>query len=174
MVILVRGYIGSGKTSFSKILKKYLENYNLSYLHIDGDIIRKIWGDNLGYSKKERNIVSNRIIDLIIFLNKQNVNILVSSLFVNTKKLKKFLDKIDYLSLYIDADIKLLIKKNKKNIYARSKNTPGLDLKYGPINKKCVVIKNNFKIGLKILVINFLNIHLKKIKTKSFKCLSLK
>lgn len=52
MVIWIIGLPGSGKTTLAKKLQK--ENSSLKILHIDGDDMRTIWGEDIGYTLEDR------------------------------------------------------------------------------------------------------------------------
>ena len=50
MVIWIIGLSGSGKTTLANILKKKLVKKKYKIVHVDGDAIRKIYDEKLGYS----------------------------------------------------------------------------------------------------------------------------
>ena len=160
MIIFFRGPIGSGKTSLSKILKKELNKKNLKYFHLDGDEFRNVLGNILSYDSKGRSDSALSMTRLITLLNDQRMNLVVSSLFVETKQLKLLLKKVKFLSFFIDVDIEKLKIKNKKNLYKSCKNLPVLHYKYGPLSKKCKIIKNDMVMSKHSIVRKILNDHL--------------
>ena len=116
MIIFFRGLIGSGKTSLSKNLKKELNKKNLKFFHLDGDDFRNIFNNNLGFDQQGRADTASGMVRLISLLDDQRINLIVSSLFVETKQLKNYLKGKKYLSFFINVDIEKLKFKNKKNI----------------------------------------------------------
>ena len=62
MVIWILGLSGSGKSHISKKLQKKL---NKNFIIIDGDVIRNIFKNDLGHTKKDRKINAVRISKLV-------------------------------------------------------------------------------------------------------------
>ena len=58
MVIWILGLSGSGKSYISKKLQKKLKK---NFIIIDGDVIRSIFENDLGHTKKDRKKNANRI-----------------------------------------------------------------------------------------------------------------
>ena len=168
MIIFFRGLIGSGKTSLSRTLKKELNKKNLKFFHLDGDDFRNIFNNNLGFDRQGRADTASGLVKLISLLDDQRINLIVSSLFVETKQLKNYLKGKKYLSFFINVDIEKLKFKNKKNIYKIDKNVPGLHYKYKPLNKKCLIINNDMVITKKSIIKNILNDHLSYITSNMY------
>ncbi len=80
MVIWILGLSGAGKSFYSLKLKEELKNEFGEFIILDGDVIRKIFDNDLGFSMNERNINASRISNLASFLNKNRVNVIVSVL----------------------------------------------------------------------------------------------
>lgn len=141
MVIWIIGLSGSGKTTLAYILKKKLIKKKYKIVHVDGDAIRKVYDEKLGYSYKEREINAKRISLLVKFLDDQKTNLIVSVLSNypkwlrwNKKKLKK------YFQIYLKTDFKILKKRKPKLYKLKRGNVVGLDIKFNePKN-------NNFEI----------------------------
>ncbi len=137
MIIWIMGLSGSGKTTLADIIKKKIKK---KIIHIDGDAIRKIYSDKLGYTLKSREINAERISKLVKFLAEQNFDIIVSVLSNYPKWLnwnKKNLK--DYYLVYLKTDMKILIKRKKK-LYSQKKNIVGKDIKFNePLNPNYVI-----------------------------------
>ena len=119
MVIWIIGLSGSGKTTLAKIIKKKLIKKKYKLIHIDGDIVRKVYDKKVGYSYKEREINAKRISFLVKFLADQKINLIVSVLSNypqwlkwNKKNLKK------YTQIYLKTDLEIL-KKRKPKLYQK-------------------------------------------------------
>lgn len=52
--IWLSGLPGSGKSTISKILKTYIESKNIKVAALDGDILRKEFNYDLGFTKEDR------------------------------------------------------------------------------------------------------------------------
>ena len=68
MVIWIIGLSRSGKTSLAKALIRKLNKRKKKFIHVDGDVIRKIYNDKIGYTMKEREINAERISKLTKYL----------------------------------------------------------------------------------------------------------
>lgn len=146
MVIWILGLSGSGKSYIGKKLRKKLKR---NFIIIDGDIIRSIFQNDLGYSRKERKINANRISKLVEYLSNNGCNVIVTVLSLFPDILKWNRKKIkNYYEIFIDVPIKRLIKRNSKKIYTRNnklnKNIVGLDIKFSKPKKIDLVLKNEF------------------------------
>lgn len=162
MVIWIIGKSGSGKTFFTKKLKKKILNDKLIHvdgvIHVDGDEIRKYFFDNqLGFSIKDRKNNSLFIIKLCNFLEKKGYLVLCSiqSIFpehqkLNRKKFKK------YYQVYIKADLTKLKKRNNKKVYSNRKNVVGKDIKFPEPHKSNYIFENNFKDSYKLHIKNII------------------
>ena len=135
MILWFTGISGVGKSLIAKNLYKILHKTKKNLVHIDGDIFRKMLGNDLGYSLKDRDRNAVRIINFVTFLNKQGINVIISANLTSQKyrlycknNFKKFLE----VNIY--ADYKILKKRDKKKIY-NSKNLSNV-VGYGIKNTK--------------------------------------
>lgn len=142
MVIWIIGLSGSGKTTLANIIKKKLIKKKYKLIHIDGDVVRKIYDKKVGYSYKEREINAKRISFLVKFLADQKVNLIVSVLSNypqwlkwNKKNLKK------YTQIYLKTDLEILKRRKPRLYQKKNKNVVGLDIKFHePKNNNFVII----------------------------------
>lgn len=165
MVIWILGLSGAGKSFLSIKLKKELNDDFGNFLILDGDVIRKVFDNDLGFSIKDRNINASRISKLALFLSQNKVNVIVPvlSLFPdwlewNRKNIK------EYYEIFIDVPISTLKVRNNKNVYFKegdqNKNVVGVDIKFiQPKSSDLKIInsfdekslKNNLKLIRKII-----------------------
>ena len=165
MVIWILGLSGAGKSFLSTKLQKELSDDFGNFLILDGDVIRKVFDNDLGFSIKDRNINASRISKLVLFLSQNKVNVIVSvlSLFPdwlewNRKNIK------EYYEIFIDVPISTLKARNNKNVYFKegdqNKNVVGVDIKFiQPKNSDLKIInsfdqdslKNNLKLIRKLI-----------------------
>ena len=141
MVIWIIGLSGSGKSFFASKLKKKIKNSVI----VDGDEVRKYFTSNLGYSKKDRKKNSQFIQTLCKFLERQKFTVLcpILSIFPSHQKQNRKIFK-KYLQIYLRSDIKILQKKNDKNIYRLKKNVVGKDIKFPKPFKSHFVFQNQY------------------------------
>ena len=175
MVIWILGLSGSGKSYISKKLQKKLKK---NFIIIDGDVIRSIFENDLGHTKKDRKKNANRISKLVAYLSNNGCNIIVSvlSLFPelliwNRKKIK------NYYEIFIDVPLNKLIRRNSKQIYRKNKkinkNIVGLDIKFTKPKSSDLILENKFNRDSLNKNIKTIEQFLKKKKTY-LKCLILR
>jgi cytidine diphosphoramidate kinase len=149
MVIWILGLSGAGKSFLSIKLKKELKNDYGEFIILDGDVIRKVFDNDLGFSIKDRNINASRISKLAHFLSQNNVNVIVPvlSLFPdwlewNRKNIK------EYYEIYIDVPISILKERNNKNVYFKdgteNKSVVGVDIEFIRPKNSDLKIINSF------------------------------
>ena len=146
MILWFTGISGVGKSLIANNLYKILHKTKKNLVHVDGDIFRKMLGNDLGYTLKDRDRNAVRIINFVSFLNKQSINVIVSANLTSKKyrlyckkKFKKFLE----VSIY--TDYKILKKRDKKNIYNSKNlsNVVGYGIKNTINNTASLKITNN-------------------------------
>ena len=120
------GLSGSGKTYASKILAKKMKNSIL----IDGDDVRKLLSQDLGYSSNDRKIQIRRIFGMAKIVLKSNLFPIISTVYMN-KYISKNLKKNKVHLVKINRDLKKIMKKHKT--YKNKKNVVGKDIKLQPI-----------------------------------------
>lgn len=149
MVIWILGLSGVGKSFLSSKLEKELYDDYGSFLILDGDVIRKVFDNDLGFSIKDRNINASRISKLANFLNQNKVNVIVSvlSLFPNWLEWNRKNIK-EYYEIFIDVPISILKERNNKNVYfkdgKKNKNVVGVDIEFIKPKSPDLKIINNF------------------------------
>ncbi len=155
MVIWILGLSGSGKSFLSTKLKDELNKDYGNFLILDGDVIRNIFDNDLGFSTKDRKINALRISKLALFLSQNRVNVIVSvlSLFPdwlewNRKNIK------EYYEIFIDVPLSILRERNNKNIYFKdgkeNKSVVGVDIEFLKPKHSDLKISNDFnEISLK-------------------------
>ena len=149
MVIWILGLSGAGKSFLSEKLKQELNNDYGEFIILDGDVIRNVFDNDLGFSIKDRNINASRISKLAHYLSQNKINVIVPvlSLFPdwlawNRKNIK------EYYEIYIDVPISILKERNNKNIYFKdgreNKSVVGVDIEFKEPKNSDLKIVNSF------------------------------
>jgi cytidine diphosphoramidate kinase len=134
MVIWVTGLSASGKTTLCEQFVKLYKTKYPNLVMLDGDIIRSLYNDDLGFAEKDRFTQIERIQKLAQFCENQSLFVIVAALYSNDKLLDKNRNIFDkYLEVYIKADIEKLQKREYKNLYSQAlkgeiKNVVGVDI----------------------------------------------
>ncbi|MBT5407154.1 MAG: adenylyl-sulfate kinase [Gammaproteobacteria bacterium] len=148
MVVWLIGLSGSGKTTLANEIVKNINKKNRNTILIDGDMIREIFNNDLGYSMDDRLLNAQRICQLGKLLDKQGVNVVcaILSIFPETRAWNR--ENIEnYYEVYIDTPIEVLIERDSKGLYSKFKrgeisDVAGMDIKFPIPNKADLVIKN--------------------------------
>lgn len=118
-VYWITGLSGAGKTTIGKILYEQIKKDNPNTVFLDGDIMRKVFGDDLGYSKEERRKCAMRYSRLCAMLREQDMNVVCCtiSMFDSVREWNR--ENIrDYKEIYVKASMETLIKRDQKGLYS--------------------------------------------------------
>ena len=149
MILWITGISGTGKTTLGTFfLKNFKKKYN-STIHLDGDLIRNVYGNDVKYTLKARNTNAERLTKLVKHISSQKINIIVTANLTSLKYrtwCKKNLR--NYLEIYISAELKNLLKRDYKNLYKNAlnkkiKNVVGIDIPCKHPKKSDLYIANN-------------------------------
>ena len=122
MIIWITGISGAGKTTIANFLLKKLRKTYSNLVNLDGDVIRNLYGDELGYDVNSRIKQIKRIQKLCSFLENQGkLIVVVAALYAeetllrwNRRNFKK------YLEVYLDASIDLVKKEEIQKIFIKN------------------------------------------------------
>lgn len=149
MVIWLIGLSGAGKSILAKEIILRANKKKHKTILLDGDIIRKIFGNDLGYSLGDRFKNGQRICELGKFLDDQGFNVVTAilSLFPEHREWNRKNIR-NYYEVFIDAPLDELIKRDSKGLYKKFdkgeiSEVAGLDINFTkPLNAD-LVIENN-------------------------------
>ena len=74
-VYWITGLSGAGKTTIGRIFYERLKRIYPNTVFLDGDALRKVFGDDLGYSKEDRRKCAMRYSKLCAMLQEQEINV---------------------------------------------------------------------------------------------------
>ncbi|WP_338993845.1 adenylyl-sulfate kinase [Fusobacterium animalis] len=120
-VFWITGLSGAGKTTIGYLLYTKLKMQKNSIVFLDGDELRKIFGNDLGYSKEDRLKSATRNSRLCKLLSDQGIDVICCtiSMFDTIRKWNRENIK-NYFEIYLDVSLETL--KNRKNIYVENNN----------------------------------------------------
>jgi adenylylsulfate kinase len=148
MVIWLIGLSGAGKSTLANEIVAGANRERNNTILLDGDVIREIFGNDLGYSMEERLKNAERICKLGKFLDSQGFNVVTAilSLFPENREWnRKNIE--NYYEVFIDTPIDSLIDRDSKGLYAKFKRgeikeVAGMDIDFPKPKKADLVIKN--------------------------------
>ena len=136
MIIWIYGLSGVGKSTIGRSLAKHIRERQTTVIEIDGDMIREMFGNDLGFDLKSREIQIERIQKLAKALERQYPVIIVTALFANqslTERNRRLFT--NYFEIYLSAPLETLYTRDTKGLYSKvksgkTKNVVGVDLEW--------------------------------------------
>ena len=147
MVIWITGVSGAGKTTIAnKLIKKY-KKLLPNLINLDGDAVRELYGDNLGYTEQDRVLQIKRLQSICLLLEKQGQVVIASALYSSPALMDWNRENFsDYYEIYLNVSMDLVKKRDPKGIYNRykmgkEKNIVGIDIPWIDPQKSDLVIE---------------------------------
>ena len=148
MVVWLIGLSGTGKTTLAQEVVANANIKSNNTVLLDGDVIREIFGNDLGYSMEDRLLNAQRICQLGKFLDNQGMNVVcaILSIFPETREWnRKYIE--NYYEVYIETPIEILIDRDSKGIYEKYRRgeiseVVGMDIEFPVPDTADLVIKN--------------------------------
>ena len=133
-VYWITGLAGAGKTTIGKLLYEKIKEQNLNTVFLDGDMLRKVFGDDLGYTKEDRRKCAMRYSRLCAMLQEQGMNVICCtiSMFDSVREWNR--ENIpDYKEIYLKVSMETLRVRNQKGLYGdltakKQKDIVGIDI----------------------------------------------
>ncbi len=121
-IIWFTGLSGSGKTTLSNYISKKLKNKKFKIKKIDGDLFRK----KKKRTKFDKDSIIKNNLSIINYVDKikENYDFILVSVISPLKKTREFAHKKfkkNYCEVYTKCNLKELISRDTKNLYAKAK-----------------------------------------------------
>ena len=128
-VYWITGLSGAGKTTIGKLFYNYLKEQYPNTVFFDGDILRKVFGDDLGYTEEERRKCAMRYSRLCAMLEEQGMNVICCtiSMFNSVRQWNR--ENIhNYREIYVRVSIDTLRARDQKGLYSGITSEPEKDV----------------------------------------------
>ena len=148
MVTWIIGMSGAGKTTVATRLTTHLRKRH-PVIFLDGDILRDVWGDNLGHDIEGRRANAKRISQLCRVLDHQGFHVVaaVLSIFPDWQRWNRE-NFHRYFEVFLDVPFDVLKIRDPKGLYRRAlsgeiKNVVGVDIPFPRPPHPDLVIDNS-------------------------------
>ncbi len=148
MVVWVIGLAGSGKTTVAKMLCDAFWDFKKPVVLLDGDNVRDVFGNDLGYTKRDRLINASRIKSLCHLLDQQNINVVCAILSISQADRNWCRANLNnYKEIYLDVSVDIIEARGTRDIYRQYKdgeteNIVGCDIEFEAPERPDFIIEN--------------------------------
>lgn len=153
MVIWIIGLSGAGKTTLAREVARLARPARPNLVYLDGDLLREVWGSDLGHDLEGRRKNADRICRLGKLLDEQGIDVVcaVLSLFPDCRRWNRE-NLSRYHEVFIDCPMESLVARDSKGLYRRAlagelKNVAGVDLPFPRPESADLTIVNEGDLG---------------------------
>ena len=151
----ITGLSGAGKTTIGTKLYYEMRKACPGLVILDGDILKRLVGDSLGYSRKERLKRASYYSEMCKMLTDQGITVIICTIAMydsvrewNRRNIEK------YVEIYLKVDRGVLIKRDKKGLYSRQRlgeisEIAGLDIDVEYPKTPDLVIENDGSVSVR-------------------------
>ncbi len=143
-VYFFTGLSGAGKTTIGGLFYRRLKETKSNVALFDGDQIRTVFCEDIGYSDEDRMKGAKRAFRLCKLLADQGIDVVICSISMYSRVREWNREHIEnYKEIYVKASKETLLKRNQKGLYTSGKNVVGLDLPFDEPQAPDIVIEND-------------------------------
>lgn len=148
-VYWITGFAGAGKTTIGKLFYEKLKEHYPNTVFLDGDLLRRVFGDDLGYSESDRRKCAMRYSRLCRMLQQQGINVVCCtiSMFHEIRAWNR--DNIaSYAEIYLKVGMEVLAMRDQKGLYSgntkeKDSRVAGLHIAYEEPKSPDLVLVND-------------------------------
>lgn len=163
----ITGLSGSGKTTVGNRLYYEMKQEKENVVLLDGDLLKNVVGDELGYTEKDRRKRAFKYAKICKMLTDQGIIVICCTIamYEDVRKWNRKNNKA-YVEVYLDVPMEVLIERDQKGIYTKfqkgeASNVAGVDLQVEFPQTPDLILKNDGSIGIKECVRRILGVEIK-------------
>jgi len=148
MVVWIIGLSGAGKTTLANEIVAHVRRAQPNVVLIDGDVVREVFGNDLGHAMEDRRTNARRICQLGKLLDDQGIDVVcaILSLFPESRSWNREHLR-NYYEVFIDTPIQDLVQRDSKGIYRRFnsgeiRDVAGMDIEFPRPTNPDLTIRN--------------------------------
>ena len=148
MVVWIIGLSGAGKTTLANEVIAHVQGIQRNVVLIDGDMVREVFGNDLGHTMEDRRTNARRICQLGKLLDDQGINVVcaILSLFPESRSWNREYLK-SYYEVFIDTPLEHLVQRDSKGFYRRFnsgeiRDVAGMDIEFHRPENADLIIHN--------------------------------
>ena len=148
MIMWIIGLSGSGKTTLGEEIIRVLKEKEKKAALVDGDVVRQIINQDIGYDQQSRRQNARRISNLCKFLEMQNIDVVACVLSISEADRSWNRENFEnYFEVFIQAPMTTLQLRDSKGLYSsflegKITNVVGMDIEFEPPLRPDLVILN--------------------------------
>ena len=143
-VYFFTGLSGAGKTTLGGLFHQRLKARKSSVVLLDGDKIRPVYNEDIGYGDEDRLKGARRTFRVAKMLADQGIDVVVCSICMYSSVRDWTRAEIEkYREIYIKVQRETLLKRNQKGLYTAGKDVVGVDLPFDEPQNPDYIIENN-------------------------------
>lgn len=160
----ITGLSGSGKTTIGNRLYYELKQERENVVLLDGDLLKNIVGDELGYTESDRKKRAYKYAKICKMLTDQGIIVICCTIamYDSVREWNRKNNKA-YIEVFLDVPVRVLIERDQKGIYSQyrrgeANNIAGMDLLVEYPKSPNLILKNDGSISIKECVNKILDI----------------
>lgn len=143
-VYFFTGLSGAGKTTLGGLFHQRLKATKPNVVLLDGDQIRPVFAEDIGYSDDDRVKGARRIFRVAKMLSDQGIDVVVCSICMYSSVRDWSRENIEnYREIYIKVKRETLLARNQKDLYTAGHNVVGVDLPFDEPKTPDAVVEND-------------------------------
>lgn len=148
-VYWITGLSGAGKTTIGKLFFEKLKTREDNVVFLDGDTLRQVFGDDLGYTEEARRKCAMRYSRLCALLGSQGIDVVICTISMFDEVRGWNHENIaDYKEIYIRVPMEVLRQRDQKGLYSgntseKETDLVGVDIQFEEPKTPDVILDND-------------------------------